>query len=404
MAMDVPARSLSRLRTPQTPPYTDRRYTHTTGTLEATEAIEENDPRSAFAHDRDRIIHADAFRRLQHKTQVMVVSEGDFFRTRLTHTLEVAQIGRSLAVQLGLSEALAEAICLAHDLGHTPFGHTGESTLNALLAEHGGWDSNQHSLTVVEEIETNYPDHPGLDLTWATREGIARHQTPFDAPVTGGEYLLTPQPGLEAQACNLADVIAYATHDVQDAVESRLLTRGAVQEWAEEIGCGVWLDAAAHAAREVPDLDREALRVRRIRRYMINALILDVRQTTLARAEATHTATLDEARALDAPLIRFSARVEADVLALVGYLLEHVYRGPVISRQAYKARHILDRLFAALVADTRLLPAPWRSHIAAGESPARIAAVYLASLTDRGAIDLYTELLVPGERSLGHHV
>ncbi len=401
MAANHPARSLFHLRTPETPPYTDRHYPSAAGD---SEAEEEEDPRSAFAHDRDRIIHADSFRRLQQKTQVMVVSEGDFFRTRLTHTLEVAQIGRSLAAQLGISEELSEAICLAHDLGHTPFGHTGESTLNALLAGHGGWDSNQYSLVVVEEIETNYPDYPGLNLTWATREGIARHQTPFDAPVTGGEYVRTLQPGLEAQACNLADVIAYVTHDVQDAIESRLLTRGAVQAWAEAIGCGVWLDAAANAAREVPGSDREALRVRRIRRSMINALILDVRQATLARATATDTATLDDARALDAPLVRFSVRVEADVLALVEYLLENVYRGPVIARQAYKAQHILDRLFAALVADTRLLPAPWRSRIVAGEPPERTAAVYLASLTDRGAIDLYTELLVPGERSLGHHV
>lgn len=387
--------TLSALRTPETPPFTTRRYAAPT---------EADDPRSPFAHDRDRIIHADAFRRLQHKTQVMVVSEGDFFRTRLTHTLEVAQIGRSLAALLGLSEPLTEAICLAHDLGHTPFGHTGETTLNLLLAHHGGWDSNQHSLTVVEEIETNYPDHPGLDLTWATREGIARHQTPFDLPVTEGEYVQTTQPGLEAQACNLADVIAYATHDVQDAIESRMLTRAAVQEWAEANGCGIWLEAAAYAEREVRGPDREALRVRRIRRHMINALIHDAQETSRARARATRVTTRDDALALDSALIRFSPHVEADVLALVGFLLDTVYRGPVISRQAYKARHILERLFTALISDARLMPPVWRAHIAAGQSPERTAAFYLAALTDRGAIDLYNELFLPNERSLGHHI
>src|SRR3954454_2775635 len=236
---------LSHLRTPESAPYTDRRHAPPRPS---------DDPRPAFAHDRDRIVHADAFRRLQHKTQVMVVSEGDFFRTRLTHTLETAQIGRAVATLLGLSEPLTEAICLGHDLGHTPFGHTGETALNTLLANQGGWDSNFHSLVVVEEIEVNYADYPGLDLTWACREGIARHQTPFDLPVTDGEYVRSAQPSLEAQVCNLADVIAYATHDVQDAIESRMLALGHLQSWAEMNDCRIWLESAVTARREVPDI------------------------------------------------------------------------------------------------------------------------------------------------------
>jgi len=385
---------LAALRTPETAPYTDRRHAG---------AREGDDPRSAFAHDRDRIVHADAFRRLQHKTQVLVVSEGDFFRTRLTHTLEVAQIGRSLAALMGLSEPLTEAICLAHDLGHTPFGHTGETTMNALLRDHGGWDSNQHSLTVVEEIESNYPDYPGLDLTWACREGIARHATPFDNPMTEGDYVRTPQPGLEAQACNLADVIAYATHDVQDAIESRMLTLSALQAWAEAQGCRVWLAAAAHAAREVPDAAREQLRVRRIRRHLINALIGDAYAETRAAAAREGIASLDAARNMDAPLVRFTEGTQADVLALIRFLLENVYRSPVVSRQAHKARYVLEGVFRALVDDPRLMPRPWRERVP-GQSPECAASYYLASLTDRGAIDLYNELFLPNERSLGHYI
>ncbi|MDQ2786382.1 MAG: dNTP triphosphohydrolase [Chloroflexota bacterium] len=388
--------ALSFLRTPETAPYTDRRHAAPRTS---------DDPRPAFAHDRDRIIHADAFRRLQHKTQVMVVSEGDFFRTRLTHTLETAQIGRAIATLLDLSEPLTEAICLGHDLGHTPFGHTGETALNAVLADQGGWDSNFHSLVVVEEIEVNYADYPGLDLTWACREGIARHQTPFDLPVTSGDYVRTAQPSLEAQVCNLADVIAYATHDVQDAIESRMLALAHLQGWAEANDCRVWLRSAETARREVPDIQtREALFVRRIRRHMINSLISDVQRTSLRRVAEWEIASLDAARAARAPLIGFGAESERDVQQLIAFLLENVYRGPVIARQAYKARYIMEQLFVALSQHRRLLPQRWRAMISPALSQQRVVAYYLASLTDRGAIDLYNELFLPSERSLGHHI
>ncbi len=387
---------LSHLRTPETAPYTDRRYAP---------ARASDDPRPAFAHDRDRIVHADAFRRLQHKTQVMVVSEGDFFRTRLTHTLETAQIGRAIATLLDLSEPLTEAICLGHDLGHTPFGHTGETALNAVLADRGGWDSNFHSLVVVEEIEVNYANYPGLDLTWACREGIARHQTPFDLPVTSGDYVRTAQPSLEAQVCNLADVIAYATHDVQDAIESRMLALDHLQGWAETNDCRVWLRSAETARREVPDIQgREPLFVRRIRRHMINALISDVRRTSLGRVAEWEITTLDDARAARAPMIIFGEESERDVQQLISFLLENVYRGPVIARQAYKARHIMEQLFIALSQHRRLLPQRWRAMIGPELPQERVVAYYLASLTDRGAIDLYNELFLPSERSLGHHI
>ncbi len=395
-ALSTQHSALSHLRTPEIAPYTDRRYAARRTS---------DDPRSAFAHDRDRIIHADAFRRLQHKTQVMVVSEGDFFRTRLTHTLETAQIGRAIATLLDLSEPLTEAICLGHDLGHTPFGHTGETALNALLASQGGWDSNFHSLVVVEEIEVNYADYPGLDLTWACREGIARHQTPFDLPVTAGEYVRTAQPSLEAQVCNLADVIAYATHDVQDAIESRMLALPQLQAWAEANDCHIWLRSAETARHEVPDIgEREALFVRRIRRYMINSLISDVQRTSMGRVAEENIDTVDAARAAGGPIIGFSTEVERDVQLLIAFLLENVYRGPIIARQAYKARHIMEQLFAALSQHRRLLPQRWRAMIGSDLTQERVVAYYLASLTDRGAIDLYNELFLPSERSLGHHI
>ncbi len=391
-----PPATLAHLRTPEDTPYTDRRHSA---------AHISDDPRSPFAHDRDRIIHADAFRRLQHKTQVMVVSEGDFFRTRLTHTLETAQIGRALTTLLELSEPLTEAICLGHDLGHTPFGHTGETALNALLADRGGWDSNQHSLVVVEEIEMNYPDYPGLDLTWACREGIARHQTPFDQPVTGGEYLRTAQPSLEAQVCNLADVIAYATHDVQDAIESRLLDLTHVDAWATAHDCHIWLQSEAKARDEMPTTTgREELFVRRIRRHMINALIGDAQRTSLAHAAAHGILSLDAVRDADSPLLNFSDATGADIAQLIGFLLDTVYRGPVIARQAHKARFVVEQLFRALSTESRLLPRIWRSRISTEMPHERVAAFYLASLTDRGAVDLYNELFLPNERSLGHHI
>ncbi|MCX6000581.1 MAG: dNTP triphosphohydrolase, partial [Chloroflexi bacterium] len=203
---------LSRLSTADASPWADRVYPEPPG-----------DPRGSYQRDRDRILHSDSFHKLQHKTQVFVVHEGDFFRTRLTHSLEVAQIGRSIASLLKLNEPLVEAICLAHDLGHAPFGHAGESALSSLLAKRGAtWNANAYSLTIVEDVETQYCGHRGLNLTFATREGIARHSTRFDTEAKTAEYQRTGQPSLEAQVANIADIIAYSTHDVEDALAAGL--------------------------------------------------------------------------------------------------------------------------------------------------------------------------------------
>lgn len=226
-----------------TPPWTDRRY-----------ALRDDDPRDPFRRDRDRILHSQAFRRLQHKTQVYIIHEGDFYRTRLTHTLEVAQIARSIAHGLKLCEPLVEAIALAHDLGHTPFGHAGERALDELLREAGdsaGWDSNHHSLVVVDELEQAYPQHPGLNLTFAVRQGIARHQTPFDTPMVGFDPY--PQPTPEAQVVNLADVIAYCTHDLEDAIAMGLVR---VEQVTTELGLSLWQKMWEKADAEVRDAYR----------------------------------------------------------------------------------------------------------------------------------------------------
>ncbi len=211
--------ALAHLRTPDDSPWTNRKHP----------TLPDADARSAFERDRDRIIHSEHFRRLQHKTQVLIVTEGDLYSTRLLHSVETAQLGRSIAASLGLNGALAEVICLAHDVGHTPFGHQGEETLKRLLADFGGWDSNHHSLRVIDEIEAQYAAFPGLNLTMAVREGVARHQTPFDVPAvvygTGEELGEYRAPSPEAQVGNVADEVAYLTHDLHDALEQGLITR-----------------------------------------------------------------------------------------------------------------------------------------------------------------------------------
>ncbi|MCY0886465.1 MAG: dNTP triphosphohydrolase [Firmicutes bacterium] len=393
----MPETTLKVLRTPARPPWTDRRYP---------EAGE--DPRSPFQRDRDRILHAAAFERLQHKTQVFIVSEGDYFRTRLTHSLEVAQIARGLAGWLGLDTDLAEAIALAHDLGHTPFGHAGEETLNRVLQDHGveeGWNSNTHSLVVVDELEVAYPDHPGLNLTFATRQGIARHQSPFDRPAPAFDRY--PQPTPEAQVVNLADMIAYAGHDVEDAVAAGLLDpaalppdspwqvawRRAQEEW----------ETAAPARR--PAGSRTLLLARRARRHLIDQAVRAAYAYSLQRARAAGITTHAAAVAADAPVVALPPEEAAAFEALVRHLTGAVYGSALVARQNYKGETVLERLFDILATRPKLLPPSVQARMEACPQEAdrlREVAYYLASLTDRGAFDLYAELTDPRERAMGH--
>lgn len=386
---------LNRLATPDAPPWSVRVFHESSG-----------DPRSSFDRDRDRILHSDSLRKLQHKTQVFVVHEGDFFRTRLTHTLEVAQIGRTIARILCLNETLVEAIALAHDLGHPPFGHAGESALSKLLKDRSsGWNANANSLEVVQERESQYFTHRGLNLTWATREGIARHKTKFDEPSEKDEFSSYCQPSLETQVVNVADVVAYATHDVEDSLAARVLDA----EELESQQIGIWNEcwnmaveeSQAAASNEVSNgLDKKTLVVRRTRRHLIDHLIRDIWIEASTRSGGV--IGVQEARALKQSLIDFSPSVSADVEKLLNFMMDRVYRSPLVARQNYRATQILTQLFNALEQEPSLLPV-WARPSNASEPLLNISR-FIASLTDRSAADLYAELFIPTERAMGHRI
>ena len=397
--------ALAHLRTPDEAPWTDRRY----------RAESDADLRPAFERDRDRLIHSEHFRRLQHKTQVLIVTEGDLYSTRLLHSVETAQVGRSLASSLGLNAALAEAICLAHDVGHTPFGHQGEETLSRLLADRGGWDSNHHSLRVVDEIEAQYPAYLGLNLTWAVREGIARHQTAFDAPAVthgaGADLGAHRAPSPEAQVGNAADEVAYITHDLHDALEQGLLSQGDCD--AALSGCSLWKRASIATQGEMqayhPEgwrgVDESRVTVRRLHRNLISMLLGNVLSESAQRG-AQH-ANLGAARDSDTAVVDFSGDMRQQVSEVRDFLFDRVYKSPLVSRQNAKADHVLPRLFEAIRGNPRLLPTYVQQRINGVGDPGAVAhevGYFLASLTDRGALDLYGELFVPADRAMGHHV
>jgi dGTPase len=385
----------SRLATPDSPPWSVRAFQEPSG-----------DPRSSFDRDRDRILHSDSLRKLQHKTQVFVVHEGDFFRTRLTHTLEVAQIGRTIARVLCLNETLVEAIALAHDLGHPPFGHAGESALSRLLKDRGsGWNANINSLDVVQERESQYFTHRGLNVTWATREGIARHKTKFDEPSEDDEFSRYRQPSLETQVVNVADVVAYAAHDVEDALVARILDTEELESQKIELWNKCWNMALEESQKtgstqQSTGIDTETLVIRRTRRHLIDHLIRDIWHEAGIRAE--NVRDLNEARSLDQPLIAFTPKVASDVETLLNFMMDRVYRSPLVARQNYRATHIITQLFNALEQEPSLLPV-WARPAKASDVLLNISR-FIASLTDRTAADLYAELFVATERSMGHRI
>jgi len=339
--------------------------------------------RSQYQRDRDRIIHAKAFRRLEYKTQVFVNHEGDLFRTRLTHSLEVAQIARTLARSLRLNEDLIEAIALAHDLGHTPFGHAGQEALNACLRdtrpEIGGFEHNLQSLRVVDELEARYAAFDGLNLCFETREGILKHCSVAHARTLGdvGERFLTrTQPSLEAQLANLADEIAYNNHDIDDGLRSGLITLAQLQE--------VDLYARHHAevVREYPGIEKRRAVSETIRR-MIATLILDLTATTVARLEDVAPRDVDAVRQAP-PLAAFSDPIGREADALKHFLLHNLYRHYQVMRSAVKARRIVRDLYHAFLDTPQLLPPRWRTADPARQP--RAIADYIAGMTDRYAI------------------
>ena len=335
--------------------------------------------RSEYQRDRDRIVHSTAFRRLEYKTQVFVNHEGDLFRTRLTHSLEVAQIARSVARSLRLDEDLTEAVALAHDLGHTPFGHTGQDSLNACMRPYGGFEHNLQSLRVVDILEQRYAAFDGLNLTFETREGILKHCSLKNARALGevGErFVRKRRPSLEAQIANLADEIAYNNHDVDDGVRSGLI------DLEQLAGVKIFARHMRAVLRQYPRLAPRRLRHETVRR-MIDTLVTDLIRTSAENIRRHAPGSIEEVR-LAQPLIAFSPRIREESQELKRFLRENLYRHYRVVRMSTKARRIVTELFAALLSDTRLLPPEFQEQ--AGEGAPRAIADYIAGMTDRYAI------------------
>jgi len=335
--------------------------------------------RTEFQRDRDRIIHSTAFRRLEYKTQVFVNHEGDLFRTRLTHSLEVAQIGRSMARSLGLNEDLVEAIALAHDLGHTPFGHAGQDALNACMKEYGGFEHNLQSLRVVDTLEQRYADFDGLNLCFETREGILKHCSLPNAKSLGelGErFLKKQQPSLEAQIANLADEIAYNNHDVDDGLRSGLIDLTQLSE------VRLFAQHQHDVKTRYPALDGRRLIHETVRR-MIGTLVTDLVLHTTQCLQDTAPQSIADVRAAP-PLVKFSDKVHAEQRELKQFLRTHLYQHYRVARMSAKARRIISELFAAFMQDIRLLPP--QDQAKAQHDQTRAIADYIAGMTDRYAI------------------
>jgi dGTPase len=351
--------------------------------------------RSEFQRDRDRIVHAGAFRRLEYKTQVFINHEGDLFRTRLTHSLEVAQIARVLARNLHLNEDLTEAIALAHDLGHTPFGHAGQDELNACMRafapEAGGFEHNLQSLRVIDELEERYASFNGLNLCFETRDGVLKHCSMKHAKQLGDvgqRFLDRTQPSLEAQLANLADEIAYNNHDIDDGLRSGLLTIEQLQT------VPIFARHFATTLHKWPALNERRVVAETIR-SMINTLITDVAQTTQANLIVAAPADADAARRCQ-PLVAFSPKIRVEADTLKKFLLENLYRHYKVMRMTNKARRIVRELFDAFVHESRLLPPDYRHEQAAAQ--ARAIADYIAGMTDRYAIREHHRLFRMGSQ------
>lgn len=350
---------------------------------------EEHPYRTAFQRDRDRIIHTTAFRRLEYKTQVFVYYEGDYYRTRLTHTLEVAQIGRTMARALGLNEDLVEAIALAHDLGHTPFGHAGEEALHELMADYGGFDHNRQSLRIVTVLERRYPDFPGLNLTWEVREGIAKHTTEYDRG-TGENYEPHRFPSLEAQIVNIADEIAYNSHDLDDGLRAGILCPSSLLDLTLgreiikelEINVNAFDDLARH----------------RFIRKLIDWSVTDVLEETTRRLRAASPRSVEEVRDWAKPLAGFSEEMSGFHKELKAYLLENFYRHYRVVRMMTKAKHLIADLFHAYMSEPRQLPDSVRARLKEVELP-RVICDYIAGMTDRFALQEHKKLFDPSEKA-----
>lgn len=347
--------------------------------------------RMVFQRDRDRIIHSTAFRRLEYKTQVFVNHEGDYYRTRLTHTMEAAQVTRTLARTLGLNEDLAEAVALAHDLGHTPFGHAGERTLDRLMQPFGGFEHNAQSLRIVEVLEERYPRFRGLNLSWEVREGIVKHSTRYDRPQVA-EYDANLAPCLEAQIVDFADEIAYTAHDVDDGLESGMLDPDGLAT------VPLWSEALAAAGKAASGASATVLRYQGVR-WLIDAMASDLVESILARIRDEGIDSLDAVRAVKPRLVEFSPAMGQRQLDLKAFLYEHLYTHHRVTRMTQKADRIMSALFEVYMHEPRQLPPHTVGRIQQGGEPvARVVADYIAGMTDRFALEEYKKLFDPYER------
>jgi dGTPase len=354
-------------------------------------AEEEHAYRTAFQRDRDRVIHTTAFRRLEYKTQVFVYHEGDHYRNRLTHTVEVAQIGRSLARALGANEDLTEAICLAHDLGHPAFGHIGETTLNRLMQEHGGFDHQRQTMRIVSLLEDRYPEFPGLNLTYEVREGLVKHDTDYDVTDATG-YQPHLAGTLECQLANLADEIAYNTSDLEDGLRSGLLDPLEVRELA------VWDSVMAALGERVDCRLDDLLRTRAVRR-LIGIEITDAITATAARLAELNLASVEAVRKVGSNVAGFSPELLEMNRQLKQFLLRSFYRHPRVMRMAGKAQRLLSELFRAYLEEPLQLPYEIQARInSRSDPPERVICDYLAGMTDRYAISEHKKLFDPEAR------
>ena len=355
--------------------------------------------RSPFQRDRDRIIHSSAFRRLKHKTQVFVEHEGDYYRTRLTHTIEVAQVARTIAGALGLDEQLAEAVALAHDLGHPPFGHTGEDALAKLMAPYGGFDHNAQAIRILTRLERHYADFDGLNLSWETLEGIAKHNGPVtgDVPYALAEFNavydleLHTWPSAEAQVAAFSDDVAYNHHDLHDGLRARLFTEADLMELP------VTGPAFAEVDRLYPGLDPMRRRHEALRR-VFGVMVEDVIAIARSRLDAANPQSADEIRSLGKPMIRFSKKLYMEIKAIKSFLFERMYRAPSVMQERARVTRIIEDLFPLYIRRPELLPKDWREGVETAKSEtelARLVLDYVAGMTDRFAI-LEHERLVGG--------
>ena len=367
---------------------------------------EESGFRSCFQRDRDRIIHSGAFRRLKHKTQVFVEHEGDYFRTRLTHSIEVAQVARTISGALGLNSELTEAIALAHDLGHTPFGHTGEDALDLMMKPYGGFDHNAQALRIVTSLENHYAEFDGLNLTWETLEGIAKHNGPVSEPFPYAlktynnchNLELHTHASAEAQVAALADDVAYNNHDLQDGLRAGLFTEKEIAD-LPIIG-----EAYFEVDKAYPHLDPNRRKHEALRR-VFGVMVADVIDTSRQILADQAPDSVDELRGLGLQVVQFSAACWSDLSVIRKFLFSRMYRAPSVMQMRTEVTEVVKRLFSLFLEQPLLLPTAWHAELLTGSDKtdvARMVADYVAGMTDRFALQTHERLIGPVEMPLVH--